>query len=37
MVLAQWQQMNGQPGRQVVWPVAARSAGLLYPIREVGH
>ena len=36
-VLAQWQQTNGQLGRQVVWPVAARSASLLYPIREASH
>jgi len=37
MVLAQWQQMNGQLGRQVVWPAAARSAPILYPIREASH
>lgn len=37
MVLAQWQQMNGKLERQVVWPAAARSANLVYPIREASH
>jgi branched-chain amino acid transport system substrate-binding protein len=37
MVLAQWQPTNGQLERQVVWPAAARSASLIYPIREAGH
>jgi branched-chain amino acid transport system substrate-binding protein len=33
MVLAQWQNANGgKLGRQVVWPDAAKSADLLYPI-----
>jgi branched-chain amino acid transport system substrate-binding protein len=32
MVLAQWQKVDGKPGRQVVWPVAAQSAKLIYPI-----
>jgi branched-chain amino acid transport system substrate-binding protein len=32
MVLAQWQMINGKLGRQVVWPKAAQSADLLYPI-----
>src|SRR5579862_2526185 len=32
MVLAQWQNVNGKLGRQVVWPEAAQSAPLLYPI-----
>ena len=32
MVLAQWQMVNGKLGRQVVWPDAAKSASLLYPI-----
>ena len=32
MVLAQWQMVNGKLGRQVVWPAAAQSADLLYPI-----
>jgi len=32
MVLAQWQMINGKLGRQVVWPQAAQSADLLYPI-----
>ena len=37
MVLAQWQQGNGKLERQVVWPDAAKSATLLYPIRQAGH
>ena len=32
MVLAQWQNINGKLGRQVVWPLEAKSADLLYPI-----
>jgi len=32
MVLAQWQMADGKPGRQVVWPDAAKSANLIYPI-----
>jgi len=32
MVLAQWQEVNGKLARQVVWPAAARSADLVYPI-----
>ena len=32
MVLAQWQMINGKLGRQVVWPAAAQSANLLYPM-----
>ena len=32
MVLAQWQMTKGQLDRQVVWPTAAQSADLLYPI-----
>ncbi len=32
MVLAQWQESNGKLGRQVVWPEAAQSAPLIYPI-----
>ncbi len=32
MVLAQWQMVNGKLGRQVVWPQAAKSADLLFPI-----
>jgi len=32
MVLAQWQKVNGKPGRQVVWPDAAKSANLIYPL-----
>ena len=36
MVLAQWQKVSGKPGRQVVWPDAAKSAPLVYPM-SVGH
>ena len=32
MVLAQWQNTDGKLGRQVVWPLDAKSADLLYPI-----
>jgi branched-chain amino acid transport system substrate-binding protein len=32
MVLAQWQNVNGNLGRQVVYPTAAQSAPLIYPI-----
>ncbi|HTP93300.1 MAG TPA: amino acid ABC transporter substrate-binding protein [Xanthobacteraceae bacterium] len=32
MVLAQWQKVDGKPGRQVVWPAAAQSAPLIYPL-----
>jgi hypothetical protein len=32
MVLAQWQKVNGKPGRQVVWPDEAKSADLIYPL-----
>jgi branched-chain amino acid transport system substrate-binding protein len=32
MVLAQWQKEKGGIGRQVVWPSAAKSADLIYPI-----
>jgi branched-chain amino acid transport system substrate-binding protein len=32
MVVAQWQMVDGKPGRQVVWPDAAKSAALLYPM-----
>ena len=37
MVLAQWQNINGKLGRQVVWPDAAKSAPLLYPIPAATH
>jgi hypothetical protein len=38
MVLAQWQQMpDGKLGRQVVWPEAAKSADLMYPIPPATH
>ena len=32
MVLAQWQKMNGKPGRQVVWPLEGKSGDLIYPL-----
>jgi branched-chain amino acid transport system substrate-binding protein len=32
MVLAQWQKKNGQLEREVVWPKAAQTADLLYPL-----
>ena len=32
MVLAQWQKVDGKLGRQVVWPLEAQSADLIYPI-----
>ncbi len=34
MVLAQWQTVNGKPARQVVWPEAAKSADLIFPIQH---
>jgi branched-chain amino acid transport system substrate-binding protein len=37
MVLAQWQKANGGLSRQVVWPKAAQSADLVYPITEATH
>jgi branched-chain amino acid transport system substrate-binding protein len=37
MVLAQWQTIDGKPGRQVVWPDAAKSAPLQYPIPAATH
>jgi branched-chain amino acid transport system substrate-binding protein len=37
MVLAQWQTANGKLGRQVVWPKAAQSAALVYPITPATH
>ena len=37
MVLAQWQKANGKLARQVVWPKAAQSADILYPITEATH
>jgi branched-chain amino acid transport system substrate-binding protein len=37
MVLAQWQMVNGKLGRQVVWPKAAQSADLVYPLTAAGH
>jgi len=32
MVLAQWQQKNGKLEREVVWPKAAQTADLIYPL-----
>jgi branched-chain amino acid transport system substrate-binding protein len=37
MVLAQWQTVNGKLARQVVWPKAAASAELVYPITQNTH
>src|SRR5262249_6594840 len=37
MVLTQWQKDNGKPVRQVVWPEAAQSAALIYPIAAATH
>jgi branched-chain amino acid transport system substrate-binding protein len=37
MVLAQWQNVDGKLGRQVVWPDAAKSATLMYPIPPATH
>jgi branched-chain amino acid transport system substrate-binding protein len=37
MVLAQWQMVDGKLGRQVVWPDAAKSAPLIYPIPPATH
>jgi branched-chain amino acid transport system substrate-binding protein len=34
MVLAQWQMVNGKLGRQVVWPDSAKSAPMMYPIKQ---
>ena len=36
-VLAQWQKATAELGRQVVWPKAAQSADLIYPIAEATH
>jgi branched-chain amino acid transport system substrate-binding protein len=32
MVLAQWQKKNGKLETEVVWPAAAKTADLLYPL-----
>jgi branched-chain amino acid transport system substrate-binding protein len=32
MVLAQWQMKNGKLGKEIVWPEAARTAPMLYPL-----
>src|SRR5579884_569716 len=34
MVLAQWQMVDGKLGRQVVWPEDAKSAPIMYPIKQ---
>jgi len=34
MILAQWQKdKSGKLEKEVVWPLAAKSANLIYPIR----
>jgi branched-chain amino acid transport system substrate-binding protein len=33
MVLAQWQMKDGKLGREVVWPTAVQSAGLVFPMK----
>jgi branched-chain amino acid transport system substrate-binding protein len=37
MVLGQWQKEGGKLEKQVVWPEAAASAKMLYPIPSVGN
>jgi branched-chain amino acid transport system substrate-binding protein len=37
MVLGQWQNENGKLVKQVVWPEAAQSANMLYPIPSAGN
>jgi branched-chain amino acid transport system substrate-binding protein len=37
MVLAQWQMMDGKLSREVVWPRAAQSANLSYPVPPAGR
>jgi len=37
MVLAQWQMVNGKLQRQVVWPLEAKSADLVFPIPAAAH
>jgi branched-chain amino acid transport system substrate-binding protein len=37
MVLGQWQKENGKLAKEVVWPEAAQSAKMLYPIPSVGN
>jgi branched-chain amino acid transport system substrate-binding protein len=37
MVLAQWQMVNGKLQRQVVWPLEAKSADVLFPIPAAAH
>lgn len=34
MVLAQWQMKGGKLEKEIVWPVAARTAPMLYPLPE---
>jgi len=33
MVLAQWQMKDGKLAREVVWPTAVQSAGLIFPMK----
>lgn len=37
MVLAQWQMAGGKLARQVVWPLEAKSADLVFPIPAATH
>jgi branched-chain amino acid transport system substrate-binding protein len=35
MVLAQWQRRNGKLGREVIWPAAAKTADIIYPLNQL--
>jgi branched-chain amino acid transport system substrate-binding protein len=35
MVLAQWQKKNGKLGREVIWPPAAQTADIVYPLNQL--
>jgi branched-chain amino acid transport system substrate-binding protein len=35
MVLAQWQRRNGKLGREVIWPKAAQTADIIYPLNQL--
>jgi branched-chain amino acid transport system substrate-binding protein len=37
MVLAQWQMVDGKLQRQVIWPLEAKSADILFPIPAAAH
>jgi hypothetical protein len=37
MVLAQWQMVDGKLTREVVWPLEAKSADLIFPIPAATH